>query len=135
MKIEVDTQRDSREELMHLANMLKAISGASSGSRDVAVQKQSNIFEDSSPGLGVFNMFGDSSSQQPVPSQYAVSSQQPAPVSQSGGSDVFSLFSSSPAASSGSRLAVESSVPESPEVPRRVSSVRELLEDERIVPY
>ena len=145
MRIEVDTQRDSKEELTHLANMLKAIAGTSSVSRDVSVQKQSNIFEDSSPSLGVFNMFGDSSSQpaqqaqqaQAYPSAYSQtsSSQSASSPAQSGGADIFSLFSSSPAGASADGVALNASQSSQSETPLKVSSGRELLEDERIVPY
>ncbi len=37
MKIEIDTKHDTKEELAHLANMLKAIAGSSSTSRGSSV--------------------------------------------------------------------------------------------------
>ena len=118
MKIEIDTQRDSKEELMHLANMLRALAG-SSAARNVVV-KQRNIFEDPSPTGGMMNMFGGS----PAPAE-------PQPSQPAQSADLFSLFNSS----EGSQTASASQ----PDLPAEESgektSAHELLDDDRIVPY
>jgi hypothetical protein len=83
MKIEIDTERASKQELAHLADMLRSLAG-SSGS----VVKPKDVFEESSPSGGMFNMFGDTPSAEPQ-SSAAPETSQPA------GDGLFSLFNSS----------------------------------------
>lgn len=142
MKIEIDTQRDSREDLMHLADMLNALSGSRrSGAvrpRDLA-DKPRNVFEDPVPSGGLFNMFGDSSSQQvpaAKPQTSAPASSQPA---QSGTGDLFSIFSSSDSASGGSsqpaKMPTVSTLLSDDEDSKETSSAEEIMDDDKIVPY
>ena len=122
MKIEIDTQRDTKEDLLHLANMLNALAG-SSGRRSVVVrprdfEKPKNVFEDSSPSGGLFNMFGDTS-------QAAEPKAEPAPEQpQAGATDVFSIFNSSESAS-------QTELEETEEK----TTAKDVLDDDRIVPY
>ena len=95
MKIEIDTQRDSKDDLMHLANMLNALSGSRRSKvvrpREFA-EKPKNVFEDSSPSGGLFNLFGDTSSQPVVPAEPLFSASVPVQSAESGSGDIFSIF-------------------------------------------
>ena len=141
MKIEVDTQRDSKEDIMHLVNMLSAISG-SRRSRVVKpkdLARKSDLFEDSSPSSGLFNLFGDSSSQSsPQQSSQAesqhVAVEQSRPV-QSGSDSLFSIFSSSGDSVSQQSETPSSSTDSSVEKSKETSSADDILSDDQIVPY
>ncbi|NQU78433.1 hypothetical protein HQ545_01565 [Candidatus Woesearchaeota archaeon] len=132
MKIEVDTKFDSKEELEHLAVMLRAIAGKSGAvrvparvnARDAA--RQANIFDDPTPSGGLMGMFGNSSQSadaQPVATQSSVS-----PLlgsSASDGQGIFSLFS-------------DDAVPEnsdSSEVSSSDEGADEITESVRLEPY
>jgi len=130
MKIEVDTKVDSREELFHLANMLKAIAG---GSKESVVVKSKNIFEESSPSVGLFDMFGSSSASQAT--QTDVASQQVSPEPKQ---DLFSIFSS-PESTKPAAQPIVLNDPvldtDSSETTVKRTTARDILEDDRITPY
>ena len=64
MKIEVDTQNASKEELRHLAQLLMKLSGQEAS----IVEKPKNIFADDSPAEGgLFNIFGNNDSERTAP--------------------------------------------------------------------
>ena len=135
MKIEIDTQRDSNDDLMHLANILNALSGSRrSGAvkpRDF-VDKPKNVFEDSSPSGGLFNMFGDSSSPPSTPAEQQPSAAAPA---QSGTGDLFSIFNSADSGSQPTETTTASMLLSSKEEPEQRSSAKEIMDGDRIVPY
>jgi hypothetical protein len=142
MKIEIDTQRDSREDLIHLADMLTALSGSRrSGAvrpRDLE-EKPRNVFEDTAPSGGLFNMFGDSSSQAARASDPQPAAPSPSQPAQSGTGDLFSIFSSSGSASGGSSQPSEmpavSTLLSDDEDSRETSSADDIMDDDKIVPY
>lgn len=141
MKIEIDTQRDSKDELVHLANMLHAISGSHRSMtvkpRELrgVVDKPKDVFGDSSsaPSGGLFSMFGDSSSEQ-------VSAYDPQPTTpehsqpaQSGTGDIFSIFNSSDTPASQSAEITASTLLD--EEDKETSSAKDILDATDIVPY
>lgn len=156
MRIEIDTKHDSREELAHLADMLRAIAGSHSvvSASDARLQRrlarqgmaQSDLSGSavSSPSQsGIFSLFDDGQSQAaqepcfPRPSSEVSSAQQPS-------GDIFSLFNSSPgeqpqssafqqSSPSSSVLLQESDADGLPE--EKKSGLREILDDDRIIPY
>lgn len=75
MKIEINTNEMSKDELLHLSNMLLALSGQSRAQTPSTSYNSSDVVE----GFGA--MFGDQSPSAPV---------EPQPAQQSG--DMFSLF-------------------------------------------
>lgn len=145
MKIEIDTQRDSKEDLTHLADMLKALSGSRrSGAvrpKDI-VKRNADVFEDSAPAGGLFNMFGDSASQTaPAADPQPAATAQPAPSqpAQSGTGDLFSIFGSGSGSgsvaqdsgASASGVAASDGGGESGDK----TSAQDILDDDSIVPY
>ncbi len=156
MKIEVDTKHDSREELSALADMLQRLS-RSSGSGAISTYKTEpakpkNIFEDSSPSVGMFNMFNDgpsTSTSAPAPTTMSASEPQPAQNEPASGG-LFSLFGDDPKPDIPSEPAQSMSVYDGsptvtellsgqsePEEPKEevTTSVRDLLDDDSIIPY
>ncbi len=130
MRIEVDTQKDSKEELFHLANMLRALAGSEHKSVEV---KTKNIFDDPSPAVGLMGMFGDtSSSSSPVASSSPSYSQPSEPQPSSGLFSIFSSSSSAPVSSSAYSDAVQQSGSDWPD---EKTTAKDLIEDPRIVPY
>lgn len=108
MRIEIDTKHDTKQDLAHLANMLKALSAGHSivddrfdrkferklARHDRIERKPSNLFEDSSEGSGFLNIFGDTS-QVTTPQAESVSSMlssTPEPTQNAGTGDIFSIF-------------------------------------------
>lgn len=88
MKLEIDTERDSRATLRGVLRMLQAIlgeEGQTFSNRPLDRPKHRNIFEDSSPSV---SMYGDSSEE--TPQEYSASS---AEASNSGGG-LFNMFGS-----------------------------------------
>ncbi|MFC1723744.1 hypothetical protein ACFL0V_06395 [Nanoarchaeota archaeon] len=123
MRIEIDTKHDSMEELAHLADMLRAISGKQTRSyvRPKRFEKPKDVFADPSPTGGLMNMFGDTS--EPVQSSLPVTND-PAPTG-----DIFSIFNSEPTTPSEPVSAV--SLFDSVADPEEEDS----LSDMRLVPY
>ena len=123
MKIEIDTERASKQELAHLADMLRSLAG-SSGS----VVKPKDVFKDSSHSGGMFNMFGDTPAAEPQ------SSAAPEPSKPSSEGGLFSLFNSS------SEPAQQESTPlptygPAEEEEKKPTSAEDILDDDKIVPY
>jgi len=165
MKIEVDTNNDSKEDLRHLAEMLQKLSGSSA----VTSSKPVNIFDDSAPSSspssgGLFNMFNDepstpASTPEPAPVSSMMSDPSPAPAqNEPAQGGIFSIFGddpkpaapSEPAASPSPSMAVSSSaaeptvadllsgnaqMPEEEPIEEGKTSVKDVLDDDRIVPY
>ena len=148
MKIEVDTKHDSREELSALADMLQRL-GRSSGSgamRTVNETKPKNIFEDSSPSVGMFNMFSDEPS---TPATSTMSAAEPVQNEPAGG--LFSLFGDDPKPDMPSttleptQSMITSTEPtvaellsgnaETPNEDEPTTSAREVFDGDDIVPY
>ena len=147
MKIEVDTNNESKEVLFHLANMLHALSGTKSSvvvdsagmgfSNDVSgvpSDKHVDMFSDSAePSGGLFSMFGDSSSSEPK----AVEAK--APVQDSSAPSLFSIFGSQESGSGSASALQASDIPElldpslDPSVKR--TSAKDILDDDRIILY
>lgn len=152
MRIEIDTKHDSKEELAHLADMLRAIAGSQSAvsASDARLQRRlarqgavrsdvfgSSVASDPQAGpAGIFGLFDDGPSSS---AQQAVSS---SPEPQPSG-DIFSLFNSSPGEQpqaaqpvqpqfSSSALLQDSS-DDWPE--DRKSGGKDILDDDRIIPY
>lgn len=123
MRIEIDTERASKQELAHLAEMLRSLAG-SSGS----VAKPKNVFEDSSSSGGLFNMFGDT----PSPSSPEPQSSAPSQPSSEGG--LFSLFSSS-SETAKQEPALLPAYGRAEEEEKEPTSAEDLLDDDNIVPY
>jgi hypothetical protein len=134
MKIEVDTKHDSREELAALAEMLQRLS-RSSASGTFVPKPSRNIFDDPSPGVGLMNMFGDSSSS-PQQAQQAASYSQPAPATEpSAAGGLFSIFGDSTA-----QVAQQDSSYSQPSQqllsdPDKKTTAKDILDDERIQLY
>jgi len=137
MKIEIDTKSDSKEELMHLANMLHALSGSRVSVSHVRhsaydAPKSKNIFDDPSPSVGLFGMFGDTAS--PSTQQSVSQDAYPQPVSassqpsQASSGGLFSIFNS---ASSSAQSGVNLDETDS----ENKTSSKDILDDPRIVPY
>ena len=149
MKIEVDTKHDSREELSALADMLQRLSRSSgSGAMRPTTSepaKPKNIFEDSSPSVGMFNMFSD----EPSTPQSTMSAAEPIQNEPSGG--LFSLFGDDPkpdmpsTTSEPTRSMITSTQPtvaellsgnaETPTEDEPTTSAREVFDGDDIVPY
>jgi hypothetical protein len=133
MRIEVDTQRDSKEELFHLANMLRAISGSKESVvfREPKTQKSVDMFSDSPQptATGLFDMFNSDAQAAP---------QQSAPVETESSKDLFSIFNSAPATPQQAATPILLNDPildtESVEPVKRTTA-RDILEDDRITPY
>jgi len=158
VKIEVDTELASKDELKHLAAMLQALSGeadrsisinspstqsSSTGSTPSATK---NIFDDPAPAGGLFSMFGDPSpsTSTPEPASFVevqpVEPVQSAAVQNTPDGDMFSIFSSSPSSQgSGSSSTVSgtsgSQSDDKEEETDERTSVSDILDDDSIVPY
>ncbi len=146
MKVEIDTENASKEELKHLAAMLHALSGEAdrslsmTGTRSSVTSEPSatkNIFDDPAPSGGLFGMFGDSSPSTPEPvSTVTAPAADPAQDAPSG--DLFSIFNSdpSPAPVTGSSV-VESygTVAGVEEEDATPTTAEDIIDDDRIVPY
>ncbi|MFH1063849.1 MAG: hypothetical protein V1729_02090 [Candidatus Woesearchaeota archaeon] len=145
MKIEIDTEHASKDEMKHLAALLHALSGESDRSFSMSRKSRSatpgqsgprNIFDDPAPAGGFFSMFGDPSPATPTQSSSEqVSTVSPAPAQGASVGDMFSIFGSdpSPSAVTGASGAESyGSVAEEDETP---TTAEELLDDDRIVPY
>ena len=144
MRIEIDTKHDTKEDLAHLANMLKALSAGHSivdnrferklgkklGRQHRLERKPVDLFEDSSPNAGFMNIFGDNTPAQPAASQPAASE----PVSQAGSQDLFSIFGSADSGAS-SNEAVEMPKVETYGGVEKKEEDEDVLKDIRIVPY
>ena len=124
MKIEIDTERASKQELAHLADMLRSLAG-SSGS----VVKPKDVFADSSPAGGMFNMFGDTSSQSASAPPSSAASE---PSQHSSGGDLFSLFSSPEPKQESTSLPAYGRAEQEEKEPTKAE---DLLDDDKIVPY
>ncbi|HII71603.1 TPA: hypothetical protein HA265_02500 [Candidatus Woesearchaeota archaeon] len=157
MKIEIDTKRDTKEEIMHLAAMLQALSrtgqsrldrklarieASQSPGSSVRAERHMDIFDSPSPNAGFMGMFGDSGTSQSSLQEIG----QAAGQSQAGGSalpsstgDLFSLFSSpEPQASSAGSPSMQDILGEdSMGIPGmgKEEEEDETLKDLRLVPY
>ncbi|MBW2972456.1 hypothetical protein KY359_05460 [Candidatus Woesearchaeota archaeon] len=145
MKIEVDTKHDSREELAHVAELLQKLARYSRSGAVVTDSRQGNIFEDPAPSGGMFSMFGDG----PSPSVPAGQSPAPAQSSEPASGGLFSIFggdssSSAPAEPSpqlepyGGSPTVSELLAADSDDDSEISgntSVKDILDDDNIVPY
>lgn len=125
MRIEIDTKHDTKEELAQLANMLRALAGASN-ERNIIVEKSRNIFENNSPSGGLMNMFGSESAERADDIDTQKINTAAAPAAQGG---LFSLFNSAQEQKS---MQQDFNIDESD---RPATTAEDLLDDERIVPY
>lgn len=141
MKIEIDTERDSKESLAAALEMLKVLVGSSSGS---SVVQSRDIFEDPSPTGGLMGMFGDDSSSTPSSVSSSESSQQSESSQPSQSGDIFSLFSDSrdetPAQGSygGALNSVESYGQvhaDDEDENKEPTTADDIMDDDSIVPY
>ena len=131
MRIEVDTKSDSREELAALADMLQRLARSSGSGAIIPKPVSRNIFDDPSPGVGLMNMFGDSSAQQaPQPVQQSAYQQ---PASEPSGG-LFSLFSDSTSQAS-SQSSYSQPVLAQDSEPDRKTTAKDILDDDRIQLY
>jgi hypothetical protein len=123
MKIEIDTSSATKEELAHLSDMLRSLSGKSG-----AVASSAPV---GSQMPGFMNIFGDDAPSDPYSSaQPAQSASSPAPDSSGG---LFSIFSDSPA--SAAQQPAQQSVSEEDFVVPKKSSGKDILDDDRIQLY
>ena len=162
MRIEIDTKHDTKEELAHLANMLNALSASSSSGSTVMASRLDrklakkglvqSAASEPAPSGDLFNLFNDDSPSQSA--AQASSYSEPAQPA-SGTGDLFSLFNSEPPAQQQAQpvqqamptpansrtvaellkgnIPVEQQAEENPEEGK--TSVKDILDDDRIVPY
>jgi hypothetical protein len=119
MRIEIDTSSATKEELAHLAEMLRSLSGSQLSSPSSAPV--------GSAVPGYVNIFGDSPSPSSTPS---------APPQDSGSGGLFSIFGDSPQQStSPSQPSAYSQQSEDTFVIPKKSSGKDILDDDRIQLY